>query len=527
MAYAASKSSIISYKNSNNYVFKKIGSGVSAFVGILMLIGGIMILISMPFFIEETIRYEQQLVEQNSLFRKWKYPEYNISLNVWSHSITNPDQITKGEKPKVINKGPYVFDEKQYKKIISRGNGTIKYRNFMNFYYNQNRSCSDCNLENDHVWIPNLVYQKFVDAALNPSMKVASTALQLQTPFLDVKTKELFFVGYVDPFLSQICSLPFMSILCESLLNMPERIGLFYERNNTFDGEYIVRDGSQDKSRTLGKIIAWNGDNHLPPTWWSKSQASLINGTDGGLLHPYVSKNEKIYIFSTFICRSIYLIFEKEIDYHGVTGYRFVAPTELFDWTRPENEGFCHENTKKYFDKQVDKCMPNGIMDLSRCLKGNPDIVASMPNFFGADEYVQNSVEGMNVPNAETDQIFIDVEPRLGTLLRASRKLQINFAVRSGENISNFYYPKMKSNFIPVMSLRENVEIGKNNLQEIKDRLLNVERLIFWACVCSSVIGGILTITGVILYCKFRRSMKYSTTSSIHPSSQNTPQDNS
>uniref|UniRef100_A0A0N5CEH7 CD36 family protein n=1 Tax=Strongyloides papillosus TaxID=174720 RepID=A0A0N5CEH7_STREA len=521
--YTASKSSILSYKNKNKKVYKKVGCSFSAFCGILLLIGGIMVLSLMPYFIEDFIRIEQQLVEQKSLFSKWKYPDYDITLNVWSYSVTNPDNITDGEKPKIVSKGPYVFDEKQYKKVLSRGNGTIKYRNFMNFFFNENKSCSNCDLENDHVWIPNIVYQKFVDAALNPAMQVASTALQLQTPFLDVKTKELFFVGYVDPFLSQICSLPFMSILCESLLNMPERIGLFYERNNTFDGEYIIRDGSQDKSRTLGKIIAWNGDNHLPPTWWSKSQASLINGTDGGLLHPYVSKDEKIYIFSTFICRSIYLVFEKEIDYHGVKGYRFVAPVELFDWSRKENEGFCHTNTKKYFKEQKDNCMPNGIMDLSRCLRGNPDIVSSMPNFFGADEYVQKSVEGMDTPNAETDQIFIDVEPRLGTLLRASRRLQINFAIRSGANISNFYYPKMKSNFVPVMSLRENVEIGKANLQEIKDRLYHIESLVYWVSLGSSIFGVILIIISIILFCSLRKSKKYSTASSIHPSSQTPP----
>lgn len=115
--YTASKSSILSYKNKNKSVYKKVGCSFSAFCGILLLIGGIMVLSLMPYFIEDFIRIEQQLVEQKSLFNKWKYPDYDITLNVWSYSVTNPDNITDGEKPKIVSKGPYVFDEKQYKKV--------------------------------------------------------------------------------------------------------------------------------------------------------------------------------------------------------------------------------------------------------------------------------------------------------------------------------------------------------------------------------------------------------------------------
>jgi len=59
--------------------------------------------------------------------------------------------------------------------------------------------------------------------------KPAIAALLVQTPFLEVEVGELIFDGYADPFIDQVCSLPFVNFVCEQILELPDRIGLFYK----------------------------------------------------------------------------------------------------------------------------------------------------------------------------------------------------------------------------------------------------------------------------------------------------------
>lgn len=59
-------------------------------------------------------------------------------------------------------------------------------------------------------------------------MKAILPALFVQTPFLDVEVAELLFHGYSDPFLDQVCTIPLVNFVCESILNLPDRIGFFY-----------------------------------------------------------------------------------------------------------------------------------------------------------------------------------------------------------------------------------------------------------------------------------------------------------
>jgi len=52
--------------------------------------------------------------------------------------------------------------------------------------------------------------------------------------------------------------------------------------------------------------------------WWGEgSYCSMINGTDGSVFSPFVEKSRLLYIFNVDLCRSLYLKFEKEIEYMG------------------------------------------------------------------------------------------------------------------------------------------------------------------------------------------------------------------
>lgn len=63
-----------------------------------------------------------------------------------------------------------------------------------------------------------------------------------------------------------------------------------------------------------------------------------------------------------------------------------------------------------------------------------------MPNFLYAPDFVQNSVEGLRSPIRELDQIEVIFEPRLGVILEARRRFQINVAMWKGNNLMHVYY---------------------------------------------------------------------------------------
>lgn len=144
---------------------------------------------------------------------------------------------------------------------------------------------------------------------------------------------------------------------------------MFFQKNASTSGVYVV-DSGHDDADLIGNIKSWNGQNRVPDAWWSNYEATEIHGTDGTLFNPFLSKEQKITVFVKDLCRSIDLYFKEEIDYKGITAYRYVIPQKELDTTRPENKGYCNENNKIIYPEQPKDCLPPGLIDLSRCQRG-------------------------------------------------------------------------------------------------------------------------------------------------------------
>lgn len=43
-------------------------------------------------------------------------------------------------------------------------------------------------------------------------------------------------------------------------------------------------------------------------SWWSSNQSNMINGTDGSVFHPLLSRKELLYIFAADLCRYVTVI---------------------------------------------------------------------------------------------------------------------------------------------------------------------------------------------------------------------------
>lgn len=110
------------------------------------------------------------LTKESDLLDKWMKPNYKIRTKISTFSVKNPDDVVNGSKPVLAKTGPYVFDQKQRRQVsaedaqpppaqvLSSGNGTIKFKTFTNFYFNEEASCTECYLHN-RVWVPNLIFQ--------------------------------------------------------------------------------------------------------------------------------------------------------------------------------------------------------------------------------------------------------------------------------------------------------------------------------------------------------------------------------
>ncbi|ETN71150.1 CD36 family protein [Necator americanus] len=498
--------SMVSMKKELTPRWRLYAIGLLLLGAVLALFGMVMHLLFIPMIVNDNIRENTRLVEGSRMMESWMHPEYKILFKIFVHSIKNPDEIMEGAIPELSESGPYTFNRFITNKVISHNDGVVKFKRYSTYVFNETESCQTCILGN-RIWIPNMIYQKFVEAASTTGMRAAATTLLSQTAFLEVEVGEFLFEGYKDPFLDKVCEIPFMNFVCDSILDLPERIGIFFESNNTADGVYEINDGVENPE-DLGKIVSWNGKK------WSSANARLIRGTEGMLFPPFLKKSDRIYVFISQLCRSVWLEFEKEVECEGVPAYRFVLPPEVFDPTIPENDGYCNPTDKKFFASQneTDDCFPAGLLEVSKCLRSQPPIMISLPNFNYASDEVRQSVKGLNSTDPERDSIFVDIEPRLGAVLRAQRRSQVNIEMWKGLDL---VFPvnlnKTRSSLIPVLTIHEDAEIDPGTLDLIKNQLIRTE---WWAHSITTALAGaglammLIAVVYAVLKSDFLRAVK-------------------
>ncbi|EJD75031.1 hypothetical protein LOAG_17741 [Loa loa] len=456
-------------------------------IGVILTLFGISMIFLAPHLINTRIYQQKNIARNNELYHLWKNPDYKFNSEIFVYSVKNPHQILDGNKPEMIQIGPYAYEVSLEKNILGFGNGSVKYQNVHNFTFDKNASCAECSLTRE-IWIPNIVFQKFVEMASNPITTMAQVALTSQQPFLKVSIDDILFKGYEDPYLANVCAIPFVDILCKSILNVPKRIGFLMHRNGA-QKVIEITTGNNNGSVVAGEILNWDGLKLLPANWWTSKQAREINGTDGEIYKPFIKKTDIIYVFAPDLCRSIHLTFAKEIEYKNIPAYRFTVKEDLLDSTMPGNEGFCHNNGKIFFSED-EKCFPKGFLDLSHCYNGTPPILFSFPNFLYADRSVKESIIGLNKSSVEHDAIIIEIEPKTGTLLRTYIRSQINIVMWKGRGIIyGTDLSKMRNMIVPLFAEYQIVEIGNDSLALLRKMLLLIKRAFAFLCFIPITTG--------------------------------------
>uniref|UniRef100_A0A673MBL0 Scavenger receptor class B member 1 n=1 Tax=Sinocyclocheilus rhinocerous TaxID=307959 RepID=A0A673MBL0_9TELE len=361
-------------------------------LGGLAVLFGIVLVFVGPIIIDDQIVKNVEINPNNGLsYTMWKDIPVPFFMSVYFFHIVNPDEILKGEKPTVVQRGPYVYRENRWKDNITfHDNHTVSYKEFRQYFFEESMSVGD---ESDVVTIPNMLVlgaSVMMENMPFPVRLLLSTTFKTfnEEPFLTKPVGELMW-GYDSKLVD------FLNKYLPGMLPTSGKFGLFAEFNNSNTGQFTVFTGQDDIGK-VHMVDSWNGLKSVD--YWRSEACNMINGTAGQMWPPFMTKESTMPFYSPDACRSMELVYQRPGVSRGVPVYRFVAPKTLFangaDY--PPNEGFC-------------PCRQSGLLNVSTCRHNSP-VFISHPHFFEADPVLLDTVNGLS-PNEDEHGLFIDIHP--------------------------------------------------------------------------------------------------------------------
>ncbi|XP_015743922.1 platelet glycoprotein 4-like [Python bivittatus] len=318
---------------------------------VLAILGGILIPVG-NHFVEKTIKKETVIENGTTIYSNWIVPGSPVYRQFWFFDVQNPEDVMEnGSAPILQQKGPYTYMVRYLPKenITEHEDATVSYLLPNIALFQPDMSVGS---ENDTFTIVNLAV--VAAPTLFPSMvQIMDLLMQSsKSKFLQTRTVKEILWGYEDPFLKLI-----------KIPSIDKVVGVFYPHNETYDGPYRIYTGKDDIKKA-GIIHSYQYNRTV--NYW-EGHCGMVNGTDGSSFPPFVSKDDKLYMFSSDICRSAYGIFDSEQTVKDILLYRFSVPEAITaaPSVNPDNICFCT-------DKEIsDNCTTGGIIDISSCKEGN------------------------------------------------------------------------------------------------------------------------------------------------------------
>ncbi|CAF4728161.1 unnamed protein product [Rotaria sp. Silwood2] len=200
------------------------------------------------------------------------------------------------------------------------------------------------------------------------------------------------------------------------------------------------------------------GLSYLP--YWKTLWGNKINGTNGSWFPPLINKDlqsERLYLYSTDICRSVYAKFEQHSSILKIPTELFSIPSEIF---------------------------------LNSTL--NPDNIA-----FGT-----------------YDSGVLDV----GLVLSAQKRLQINVFLQPEPLIDDL--KRISEVILPAIWINESTTIDQKSANDLNNQVLRYFTIIHWVSIVLISVGIVIFIITIAFFAK-RRSQKNTFTPIVNPRSAN------
>ncbi|XP_048003960.1 scavenger receptor class B member 1 isoform X1 [Leguminivora glycinivorella] len=402
------------------------------------------IILSFVPWLDYIIFRELKLWNGSLSYSYWQKPGVVRLTKVYIFNVTNPSGFLEhGEKPKLVEVGPFVYREDMEKVNIKfHDNDTITYQHNKILRFVPELSVN----KNQKLTVPNIPLLTVTSFSPNLAGLVVSGLASVLSvaykktaePFVKVTAEQLVF-GYDDPLVT------LAHYFYPKGKRPNSQMGLLLARNGTLDEVSTIYTGQRSMSR-FGYLDKINGLDHLPH--WKESPCNDIRASEGSFFPPRaVTKSDLVHVYDKDICRILPLQYRRDVYKDGIQTGLYTPPASTFESAdvNPDNKCYC----------QGEKCPPRGLQNISPCQYSAP-VYLSYPHFYDAEPSLLDKFEGLK-PVQKTHETYFMIQPKLGVPLEGFVRVQLNIKVSRAPNIYVNSINKFPDIIFPVMWIEEGI----------------------------------------------------------------------
>jgi len=461
--------------------------GAVAGVGLVLLLGGIILgWVAGPKVVESMVHAKMDLTDPDS--DGYKYfiePPVPVMIKFTFLEVSNYQEVNAGtEIPHLVERGPYTYREDWTKQELQWSNESqfLRFGQYRTYTFVKEKSCENCT-EDDTVRILNMPMVGLIAKAASVPATGASIIYNLEKYLTGgTDTDELFPETKVSDFLFNGINTGAVDFMMHDTVISPRLppvfrengFALFNGKQDTSENECYEVETSVESWDRHTMITKWGKDNESMMgdlsgartcsskecvTWWESADAegrtgenstcNQLKGTNGQQFPPFIKDEEKLWIFNTLPCRSIFLNYKENTKIEGISVREYEVPLDGADINKKINVCACKELSDLV--KNEDPCVKekdeetldisncttitrcyNGLQDITQC-QGAPTYM-SYPHFYLAAEQ-QAYFTGLS-PDPEAHRTFLKVEPNTGMTLSLHSRIQLNIPLYSNEDLN-------------------------------------------------------------------------------------------
>ena len=486
-------------------------------ISVLLIVCGVVLRPVLNNFIQNKIDEQLVLKPGSQVYTAWFAPGGEDSVPIYTKfylfDVKNYLEIHNGARPVVEQRGPYSYRAYERKDNVTwfDGNSTVAYNEKSWYIFDPTTSCETCqNPQRDFIHTPNM--PMIILAQLTLSFDDFLHWRELISVIFDNYKEKLFLnktvhevlFGFEDPIFQLYMELkkkhPILSFL-------PDINPIFLmQPNDTYFGKTAVHTGARN-IEDLEMWVEWRGRKDVG--LWKSRYANMINGSDGTQFPPgTIASDTRLYIFTTQLCRSLYLSYDSDVTVAGIEALKFAIPASIFINGSEflENKAFCPY-----------ECYKTGILDTSGCqpnpqtkipLKMRSPILVSAPHFYHGDPSLLEAVVGLK-PESNLHETYFSVERHMGIPIDGAMRLQLNAHIQPIKDIAQT--EGIHEVILPIMYFSFDAKINADKIHLMKRSLLVPLAILHGVENAVIGIGGLLIFIVLIVLVKNfvrKRNMK-------------------
>jgi len=194
---------------------------------------GIIGIVLGPDTLQNQINNQLPLTVYSDQLASWEVPPVPIYFQVWLWECVNVDDVIRGTKPMIVQRGPFTYLEHRHKQGVAfNENYTVSYRQPILYTYVPEKSVDE-ELEITMVNTPLVTIVSIVRNQSNFTQEIFNFVVKLFNESLFVKhTAREWIWGYEDFLLKEARKVPILHDLIPT-----DYFGYFYNQNATVDGD--------------------------------------------------------------------------------------------------------------------------------------------------------------------------------------------------------------------------------------------------------------------------------------------------